>query len=82
MWGVRRGDVSMSVLLVLSRRGSPAQPEILACFGDKAVALCVYLCACAGGIESGSLTLQPCIDYVDEWVSVAGLAARCWKGLG
>ena len=24
----------------------------------------------AGGIETGALTLQPCIDHVDEWISV------------
>ena len=24
----------------------------------------------AGGIEPGALTLQPCIDFVDEWVTV------------
>ncbi len=24
----------------------------------------------SGGIEPDSLTLQPCIDFVDEWVTV------------
>ena len=23
-----------------------------------------------GGIEAGALTLQPCIEYVDEWVTL------------
>ena len=24
----------------------------------------------SGGIEAGALTLRPCIDHVDEWVTV------------
>jgi threonine dehydratase len=30
-------------------------------------------CACtyAGGIEEGSITLDPCRQYVDKWVTVS-----------
>jgi threonine dehydratase len=27
----------------------------------------------AGGIEEGAITLQPCMEFVDEWVSVTEL---------
>jgi threonine dehydratase len=35
------------------------------------VHLLVLTHTCAGGIEEGAITLDPCIQYVDTWVTVS-----------
>ncbi|KAG2483023.1 hypothetical protein HYH03_018103 [Edaphochlamys debaryana] len=46
------------------------QPELSAEADDPSYAYGTLSDATAGGVESDSLTLQPCADCVDEWIAV------------